>query len=267
MAGTARIGIIGASGWLGAAFARAVLDKQFIGRDRLMLSSRHGTGPVEGVAWTSDNSELVERSDIVIVSVRPEQFGALAIDASGKLVVSVMAGVSLATLARHTGADRLVRAMPNAAAAIGACYTPWFATPAVTEGDKALVQGFFESCGEADEVRSEADIDYFCGLTGSGAGFPALLASAMIAHAEARGLPPDLVRRAVLSVVAGASRLLKDTDPAEMMQALIAYRGTTAAGLQAMIEAGFTQAVAAGLDAADRRAKEMAEASARRLDP
>lgn len=264
---TQRIGIIGGSGWLGGAFAKAMLDTQFIDASHLSLSNRTGSGAIAGPAWTRDNQALVDGSDVVVLSVRPQQFGDVAIDARGKLVISVMAGVSLATLARQTGADRLVRAMPNAAATIGACYTPWRATPAVSVEDKALVQGLFETCGQADEVRSEADIDYFCGLTGSGAGFPALLASAMISHAEGRGLPPALVRRAVLSVVTGASRLLADTDPAQMMQALIDYRGTTAAALQTMIDRGFADAVHAGLDAADARAAEMARASADRLDP
>lgn len=264
---TQRIGIIGGSGWLGSAFARAMLDTRFIEAGGLTLSSRAGSGTIAGAVWTSDNQALVDGSDVIVLSVRPEQFGDVAIDARGKLVISVMAGVSLTTLARHTGADRLVRAMPNAAATIGQCYTPWFATPAVSDADKALVQGLFETCGQADAVRSEADIDYFSGLTGSGAGFPALLASAMITHAEARGLPPALVRRAVLSVVAGASRLLADTDPTRMMQALIDYRGTTAAALQTMIDRGFENAVHAGLDAADARAAEMARASAGRLDP
>lgn len=264
---TRRIGIIGGSGWLGAAFAQAMLDTRFIAASQLTLSSRTGSGGIAGASWTRDNQRLVNRSDVVLLSVRPEQFGDVAIDARGKLVISVMAGVSLTTLARHTGANRLVRAMPNAAATIGACYTPWCATPAVSEADRALVQGLFETCGQADTVPSEADIDYFCGLTGSGAGFPALLASAMISHAEARGLPPALIRRAVLSVVTGASRLLVDTDPAQMMQALIDYRGTTAAALQAMIDRGFEDAVHAGLDAADARATEMARSSAGRLDP
>jgi pyrroline-5-carboxylate reductase len=262
---TQRIGIIGGGGWLGGAFAQAMLDTHFIEARHLTLSSRAGSGAIAGASWTRDNQALVDSSDVVVLSVRPEQFGDVVIEAQGKLVISVMAGVSLATLARHTGAVRLVRAMPNAAATIGECYTPWFATAAVTAADKALVQGLFETCGQADEVRSEADIDYFCGLTGSGAGFPALLASAMIAHAEGRGLPAELARRAVLSVVTGASRLLADTDPAQMMQALIDYRGTTAAALQTMIDEGFERAVHAGLDAADARAGQMARASADRL--
>lgn len=48
----------------------------------------------------------------------------------------------------------------------------------------------FEACGAADEVFSEADLDYLTGLVGSGAAYPALLAEAMLAHSPARGLPP-----------------------------------------------------------------------------
>ncbi|UXN66243.1 NAD(P)-binding domain-containing protein (plasmid) [Phyllobacterium sp. A18/5-2] len=45
--------------------------------------------------WTRDNSELVKKSDVVILSVRPGDWSAIDIDASGKLVVSVMAGVTV----------------------------------------------------------------------------------------------------------------------------------------------------------------------------
>jgi pyrroline-5-carboxylate reductase len=151
--------------------------------------------------------------------------------------------------------------MPNAAAQIGRSYTPWFAAQAVTEADKPFVQNFFETCGAADEVSREADIEYLSGLTGSGPALPALLADAMLSHAQLRGLPANIARKAVESVISGASQLVAvdNRAPAEILRTFMDYRGTTAAALKKMIGEGFAEAVHAGLDAAEAAAIEMSQ--------
>lgn len=262
MAVAARVGIIGGNGWLGNAIAAAGVASGTIDAGALTLSSRSdncGGVEIPGAHWTKDNGELVRRSDMVVLSVRPDQFPAVEVDARGKLVVSVMAGVPTRVLCERTGADQVVRAMPNAAASIGRSFTPWFVLPSVSENGKRLVQALFEACGDAAEVPQESHIDYCVGMTGSGAAFPALLAQAMVEHAVARGLPVAFARRAAQGVVVNASQLLAETDdPAPIVQAMIDYRGTTADALQTMIARGFKAAVGAGLDAASARSAAMA---------
>lgn len=258
----ATIGIIGGNGWLGNALASAAVAKGAIDPARLILSSRSGSrGAVDipGATWTKDNAELARRSDVILLSVRPEQYPDVMIDASGTLVVSLMAAVPARVIAERTGAERIVRSMPNAAMSIGKSFTPWFATAAVTPDDKRSVQTLFECCGEADEVPEEAHIDYCSGLCGPGAAFPGLLAQAMIEQAVARGLPLAFARRAVKGVLVNASQLLAEhDDPRTVVQAMIDYRGITAAALQTMIDHGFKTAVAAGLDAAAAKTVAMA---------
>src|SRR5262249_6432365 len=150
-----------------------------INPSHLVLSARseyRGAVEIRGAYWTKDNAELTERSDIVILSVRPDQFSAVKINARGKLLVSLMAGVPTRRIADQTNADRVVRAMPNAAVTIRRSFTPWFATAAVSAEERQTVQDLFTTCGDADEVALESHIDYCVGLTGSGAAFPALLA-------------------------------------------------------------------------------------------
>lgn len=254
-----RIGIIGGNGWLGSAIASTAVAAGAVDPARLTLSGRSplSTFPdLPGVHRTNSNAELAERSDVVILSVGPAQFADVRIEAAGKLVVSVMAGITAARIADQTGATQVVRTIPNAAAAIGRSFTPWYATPPVSASSKALVQALFEACGEAAEVPEEAHIDYCVGMTGSGAAFTALLAEAMIAHAAGQGLPRAFAERAANGVVAGASQLLArpGADAARIVQEMIDYRGTTAAALLAMRERGFDEAVAAGLAAASAKA-------------
>ncbi len=120
---TARgIGIIGGTGWLGAAIARALLTSNFVDPDGLWISNRSGRRDGfeawPDVNFTTDNQELVDACSTVLLSVLPQDFGGVAVDARGHLVISVMAGVPVEVIARCTGSERIVRALPNAAAEI-----------------------------------------------------------------------------------------------------------------------------------------------------
>ncbi len=259
-----RIGVIGGSGWLGGAIAGSLLRAGVVQPDNLAMSYRSRKPELTPeVFWTTDNQALADRSDVILLSVRPADWPALRVDARDKLVLSVMAGITLDALARHHGTGRVVRALPNAAAEVEQSYTPWIAAPGVDEEDRATVRTIFEACGAQDEVRSEGEMDYLTGLSGAGPAFPALLAAAMMRDAIANGLPPQIARRAVNTLLRGTGRLLerRDESPADIVQTFLDYRGTTAAGIEAMQAAGFEQSVATGLAAAFRKSVTMGETS------
>lgn len=259
-----RIGVIGGSGWLGGAIAEAVLDAGIVKPQDLSLSYRSGHPDcLHESFWTADNQALADRSDVIVLSVRPADWGNLKINADGKLVISVMAGIRLAALCQQHQTGRVVRTLPNAAAEVRMSYTPWIATTETSEKDRALVRMIFDACGFQDEVQSEAEIDYLTGLTGSGPAFPALLAEAMLADATARGLDRKVAERAVNALIIGAGRLLehRDTCPTDTVQTFRDYRGTTAAAIDEMLGSGFGTAVSRGLTAAFEKSVRMGETS------
>ncbi|MGZ2487490.1 pyrroline-5-carboxylate reductase [Rhizobium pisi] len=264
MSAPLRIGIIGGSGWLGGAIAASILDAGLVDSQNLSLSYRSAPpSRFPNSFWTSDNQELADRSDVILLSVRPDDWRPLAVDAGGKLVISVMAGIRLTALSERHKTGRVVRALPNAAAEVGKSYTPWIAARDVTQDDRAVVRAIFEACGAQDEVARESDIDYLTGLSGSGPAFPALLAAAMMRDAVAQGLPAEIARRAVNTVISGAGRLLErhDGSPDDVVQTFLGYRGTTAAAIEGMRVAGFDASVAGGLSAAFKKSVSMGEAS------
>ncbi|HLZ64978.1 MAG TPA: pyrroline-5-carboxylate reductase dimerization domain-containing protein [Aliidongia sp.] len=248
-----RIGVIGGGGWLGGAIVRSILKAKLTSPQRLTLSSRRDPPPdFPGVVWTRDNQDLVDHSDVVIVSVRPADWPALTIVAGDKLVLSVMAGIRLAQLSEQFKAERVVRALPNAAAEVGKSYTPWVASAGVNDLDRSVVRSIFDACGIQDEVANEADIDYLTGLSGSGPAFPALLAAVMIEDAVAHGIARHIARRSATATMVGAGYLFEQIgeEPAETVDRFVAYGGTTAAAIEAMRSRGFDAAVSAGLAAA-----------------
>jgi pyrroline-5-carboxylate reductase len=256
-----RLGIIGATGWLGSALGRGTLEAGLARAPDLVLLNRSGARPEyhghKDVTWASGVADLVQQVDAVVVAVRPEDYTALGLQAPGRLLVSFMAGVPMAALARTGG--RLVRAMPNAAAESGRSYTPWIAASDVTSRDRRFLRSLLATIGTEDEVGGEDSLDYLTALSGSGAAYPALMAQTMLADARARGLPDPIALRAVEAAVCDGAEMLRGriaTAPA-LVETYRNYRGTTAAGLDAAHSGGFAEAIRQALEAAARRAGNM----------
>jgi pyrroline-5-carboxylate reductase len=256
-----KIGIIGASGWLGSSLAKGLMEAGVAEQSDLVLSYRSSKPDILPAAtWTMDNRRLAEEASIIVVSVRPGDFRSLDIAIPGKLAISVMAGINLDTLSRRLGSDRVVRSLPNAAAEVRQSYTPWVASQNITAEDRVIVDRIISAWGEGDEMRSESDIDYFTGLTGSGPAFPALLARAMERDALNRGIDPVIARKAVVAVLKGAGALFQRNcdSPDDVVKRFADYKGTTSAALGAMIEGNLEAAVGVGLAAALARSLSLA---------
>ena len=246
-----RIGILGGTGWLGGALARNLLKAGHLPGNLLVLNRR---GPVAdfdawpGVAWPADLGAMAADCDVLVLSVRPEDYRVAAPLPFGGQVISFMAGVSLEDLARDFPAARIARAMPGGGASEGTAHVPWCGA-----GDPVAV---LSALGHVDRVADERALAYLSALSGSGAAYPALMARAMYRHALAQGLPPDVAWNAVRSVVCGSPALFSGgiAQAEALLETYHGYRGITAAGLDAAAAAGFGEAVAAALEAATAKA-------------
>lgn len=254
-----RLGLIGATGWLGTALGTRVLQGGWPELAMTLLNRSAPRGaydPWPGVAWASDAATLCARSDVLVLSTRPEDFPQPGFDGTAKLVISFMTAWSLDRLAALCPGARIVRAMPNGAASEGRSFTPWVAGPGLGADDFAVVRRLLAAMGEEAEVKTEAELDYLSALSGSGSAYPALLAQAMLADALSRGLPQAVAERAVASVLASGGALAGDLAQVDsMLDTYLGYRGVTAAGLNAAVAAGFAKAVTAALAAADAKAR------------
>lgn len=258
------IGIVGGTGQLGSAIAQGLLRSQFITPERLWISSRSGnTSAFEdglGIRFTTRNQDLVDACRIVIVSVPPHLASAVAINAEDRLVISVMAGISIEQIQQQTHAKRIVRAMSNPAAEIGLAYSPWCASTNVTDEDREWTRRLFEACGLTDEVPDEEQIDHFTAMTGPVPGFVAYYADCMVEYAMKHGIDPAIADRAVRQLFHASGVVLagSQTSPGEHVRNMIAYAGTTAAGLKAMKASTLAVSIEQGLEAAYQKAQHIA---------
>lgn len=255
-----RLGIVG-TGDLGGALVRGMLCGGAVTAAEVRAATRSG-GPVAGcpgVTAGTDPAAVAADSDVLILAVPPAQAGTLEVRAPGALVVSVMAGVTLARLRALTGSGRAVRAMLSPAAELGLAHVSLAAAEAVSADDRAVLRRLFGACGSVDEVPEE-QIDLFTALTGPVPGFVAACAAAMAGWARARGIDPAVADRAVRQLFLASGTVMAATEPTPeaRVREMIDYAGTTAAGLERLGAGDFARELAAALDAAVARARDIA---------
>lgn len=248
-----KLGILGATGWLGGALATWLVEGGLWAEADLLLANRSGPRGLPAATWT--DAATVSRADVVVVAVRPEDFPTPGFAAEG-LVISFATVWTLDKLRTLAPRARIVRCMPNSGAPEGRSYTPWVGE--VGAEDAALVTRILSAMGEVVRLQTEAQLDYMAALPGSGMAYPALLAQAMLAHARAFGLPEEVARKGVEAVVVEAAQGLKGRMGAlaEILDLYRGYKGITAAGIDAA-EAGIETAMGQALDAAYAKAVDL----------
>ncbi|WP_309065860.1 pyrroline-5-carboxylate reductase [Microbacterium sp.] len=211
------------------------------------------------------NREAVASARIVLVGVKPAMVPDLLREIAPALredaiVVSVAAGVTLATFADALGDDvRTIRSMPNTPATVGKAVTGLAAGPAATPDDVALVRRLFETVGAVIEVP-ESQIDALSTVSGSGPAYVFLLIEELTAAAVGMGFSQADARLMAEQTFIGAAALLDSSgeDPAELRRRVTSPKGTTERAIAVLQDAGLADTFARATAAALARAKELA---------
>ncbi|PWE32672.1 pyrroline-5-carboxylate reductase [Maritimibacter sp. 55A14] len=258
------IGIIGGNGALGSALARALLRTDTVGAGRLWVSCRSGAAPAladwPGIHVTDDNQALAERCATIVLAIPPVAMDGLAIAAPDALVISVMAGPTAERIAGATGARAVIRAMSSPPAAdLGLAFSPFWAGPGASAGDRETARALLAAAGETAELDREDQVDLFTAITGPVPGVLAAVAEAIRAHAGRHGTPPDIAALATRQLFRASGAIMADpqNDPADYVAEMIAYAGTTAAALETLRRGPLAEAIAEALDAAAAKARDM----------
>ena len=213
-----------------------------------------------------DLEALAAATDVLVLAVKPQMMPALlpelarVVSGGEHLVVSIAAGVTLATLARSLGeAARLVRAMPNTPALVGRGATVLVAGGRATPDDAARAREIFAAVGQAWVVTDESLLDAVTAVSGSGPGFVFAWAEAFIAAGEGVGVPADLAVALVQATLVGSGILWQEGErtAGELRAMVTSPGGTTQAGLEALAAGGLAAAVRAAVEAAARRSREL----------
>jgi pyrroline-5-carboxylate reductase len=218
-----------------------------------------------GVQVEAAGSAALAGADIVVWAVKPQVFGAAAAPCAAHVAqalhLSVMAGIRSDSIARATGSERVVRAMPNTPALIGEGIAGLFARAAVTAADRAAIEAVLAPTGETLWVAQEADLDAVTALSGSGPAYVFFFLEAMMQAAADMGLSPQQGRRLAQATFKGATSLARASDetPETLRSRVTSKGGTTWAAIAAMEAAGVKPAIVQALRAAQARARELGD--------
>lgn len=210
-------------------------------------------------------------ADTLVVAVKPQLAGEAAPAvrsrlSSSSLVVSVMAGTTLADLRRLLpAAGAFVRAMPNLAAAVGRGATVAVADPLCPAALVERAGRLLTAVGGLEWLTDEALVDAATALSGSGPAYVFYFVECLTRAGIDAGLPSDVAERLSRATVAGAGELLWQTGlpAAELRRNVTSPGGTTQAGLSVMMRGGHLEAlVAATVAAAAARARALGSVSA-----
>ena len=219
-----------------------------------------------GVETFADNVEACDRAELVFLSVKPQIVDpvleeiAAAVDPK-KLVISIVAGVSSAAMARKLGAGvRVIRAMPNTAALVGAAATAIARGAHATDADLEQARKIFQSVGTVSVIEEHL-MDAVTGLSGSGPAFLFLVVEALSDGGVKMGLPRQVATTLAAQTLIGAGRLVLETGehPGYLKDQVTSPGGTTIAGMHALEAAGVRGALIAAVEAATRRSHELGQ--------
>ncbi|HET6450996.1 MAG TPA: pyrroline-5-carboxylate reductase [Spirochaetia bacterium] len=255
-----RVGIIG-FGIMGEAFATCLARK--IPTASLLVyeqkkERREAAARLTGVTVAASASEVLKGSDITILAIKPQDFVSFASElggaASGRPLISILAGQTIETVSRLMATDQVARFMPNLAAVKGASVVGVSFHPGAadrTREDALAVASALGTCREIPEKLMSA----MTGVSGSGLAFVLQFVHGLAQGGVAAGFDYPSALAIAVGTLEGAASLLKDgTHPLELVSRVTSPAGTTIQGVRALEKAAFTAAVMEAVEAAARKA-------------
>ncbi|OUD10299.1 pyrroline-5-carboxylate reductase [Marivivens niveibacter] len=250
---SAIIGGLVASGWGPSRIT--VIDP--IAEQRKWLEHEHGVHTTGDVA-------SAEQADIIVLAVKPQVIAAVAAqldaDLSGKLIISIAAGVTIAALEGHFGPVAIARTMPNTPALLGLGATGLFVNARTSEAHLMTAQSIIEAFGICVTVDREELLDAVTAVSGSGPAYYFLMIEEMIRAGTALGLSEQDAKALTLQTALGAATMAMQGDAPEDLRARVTSpNGTTHAAIVSMQENGFGNVIAKAMTACKNRAVELGQ--------
>lgn len=222
-----------------------------------------------GIQVTQSNSEACEFADAIVLSVKPQMMEDVCAalqqvtDLSGKLYISIAAGLPVERLQQMLGAEYpVVRVMPNTPSLLGQGMSGLYADSSVNEDDRNYVDGVMSAVGKTLWVTEEDGINGVIAAAGSSPAYFFLFLQAMQEESMRMGFSEDDARLLVQQAMLGAAQMVCE-NPDLMLSQLRAQvtskGGTTAAAIQSFIDSDISGIVSKAMQSAVARADEMAK--------
>lgn len=260
----ATISFIG-SGVMAEAMIKGLLHKDLLKPHQIITSDPRedrGDELVEryGVRFTADNNEAADAADILVLSVKPQVLEAVFPTArrgahSASLILSIIAGAKIKSIANGLANPSIVRAMPNTPAQIGQGITVWTATPEVPETQRQQARALLGALGDEIYVDDEKFLDMATALSGTGPAYIFLFMEALIDAGVHMGFSRRDAEHLVLQTMRGSVEyaIASGAHPAQLRNQVTSPGGTSAEAIYHLEKGGLRTVIARAVWAAFQR--------------
>ncbi len=240
-----RVAFIG-GGVMAGAMIQGLLDKNAIAPEKITVSEPREKRRAElqaryHVHATSDNRAAACAGQVVVLSIKPQILARVLPELKGQLhpdqlILSIIAGGRIGTIAEGTSHAAIVRAMPNTPAQIGEGVTVWTATPNVSEAQRQQACTIFESLGKEIYMDDEKYLDMATAVSGTGPTYVFLVLEALIDAAVHLGFSRDVAHDLVIEMMRGSILFAQKSNkhPAELRNMVTSPGGTSAEAIYQM---------------------------------
>ncbi|WP_300396049.1 pyrroline-5-carboxylate reductase [Henriciella sp.] len=179
----------------------------------------------------------------LVVAVKPQVFDKISDQIRAHvgpdtLVLSIMAGITLDSLARTLGTDRVARAMPNTPGLVGKGMTLLCLPDEASADDGDYLKALLTPLGDVEGPIGEDMISAATAISGCGPAYVFLLAEVMAAAGKAHGLDQDMAMRLAKKTIEGAGALMMESEeaPSKLRENVTSPGGVTKAALDVLMQ-------------------------------
>ena len=221
-----------------------------------------------GINTHSDNNAIINKADVVILAIKPQQMQTVctsiqqSLVEKNPLIISIAAGITCNMLESWTSKKlAIVRCMPNTPALVKTAATGLYANTHVTAEQRNIANQLLQAIGIVSWVDNEALLDAVTAVSGSGPAYFFLVMEAMQAAGKELGLSAEAAQSLTLQTALGAAKMAieSDVDVGELRRRVTSPNGTTEAAINSFEDDNFKAIFLKALTAADQRSKSLAK--------
>ncbi len=263
------------AGAMGEAMIKGLLNKKLLKPEQIIAADPYeergnNLAKQYGLRYTSDNAKAAEEANVLVLSIKPQVIEKVLPNIrrgahSANVVISIVAGMKIKTIANGLANASVVRAMPNTPAQIGQGITVWTATPDVSKSGLKQAEALLGALGEEIYVDDEQYMDMATALSGTGPAYTFMFMEAMIDAGVHMGFPRRIAERLVLQTMRGSIEYAEASGlhPAQLRNQVTSPGGTSAEALYHLEKGGLRTVLARAVWAAYQRSVSLGKGAER----
>jgi pyrroline-5-carboxylate reductase len=266
-------------GVMAEAIIAGLLRKKLVGPEQIVgshprVARREEMHVKYGIEMFEQNKEAAmdvypsedNNSSMIVLAVKPQRLRRVLEELKGsvhqdQLVVSIVAGARMQTIADELLHASIVRTMPNTPAQIGEGVTAWTASADVNEKQQSQVRAMLEALGKAVRVEDERQIDMATALSATGPTYIFLVMEALVDAGVHMGFSRHVAEELVHQTMLGAVLFARESHkhPAELRNMVTSPGGTSAEAIYQMEKGSLRTVLSKAVWAAYQRAEALGQ--------